>query len=55
MTPIPNTRRRLGIAYAQALPNARLITDAPGKSPVAWQGSQLSQIIAEVVARSGLG
>jgi len=51
----PEHPEELGTAYAQALPNARLITDAPGKSPVAWQGSQLSQIIAEVVANSGLG
>ena len=48
-TPIPSTRRRSGSRMPQALPNARLVTDAPGKSPVAWQGSQLSQIIADVV------
>jgi hypothetical protein len=51
----PEHPEELGLAYAQALPNARLITDPPGKSPVAWQGSQLSQIIADVVASSGLG
>jgi pimeloyl-ACP methyl ester carboxylesterase len=45
----------LGTAYAQALLDAQLITDAPGKSPVAWQGSQLSQIIADVVTNSDLG
>ena len=41
----------VGEAYAEAIPGARLVTDEPGRSPVAWQGSQLSQIIAEVVAR----
>ena len=51
----PEHPEALGIAYAQALPGAQLITDAPGKSPVAWQGSQLSQIIADVVTGSGLG
>ena len=51
----PEHPEELGIAYSQALPNARLITDTPGRSPIAWQGSQLSQIIAEVVASSGLG
>jgi pimeloyl-ACP methyl ester carboxylesterase len=51
----PEHPEAVGIAYAQALPDARLITDAPGKSPVAWQGSQLSQIIADVVTSSGLG
>jgi len=53
--PDPEHPRALGIAYAEAIPNARLVTDRPGKSPVAWQGSQLSQIIAEVVTASGLG
>jgi 3-oxoadipate enol-lactonase len=42
----------VGEAYAEAIPGARLVTDEPGQSPVAWQGSQLSRIIAEVAARS---
>jgi len=50
----PEHPEELGIAYAQAIPDARLITDSPGRSPVAWQGSQLSQIIAELVKASGL-
>ncbi len=50
----PEHPEALGIAYAEAIPNARLITDPPGRSPIAWQGSQLSQIIAGVVADSGL-
>jgi pimeloyl-ACP methyl ester carboxylesterase len=50
----PEHPEALGIAYSEAIPDARLVTDVPGKSPVAWQGSQLSQIIAEVVAASGL-
>lgn len=50
----PEHPEALGIAYAAAIPNARLITDVPGKSPIAWQGSQLSQIIGEVVGASGL-
>ncbi len=45
----------LGIAYANEIPGAQLVTDPPGKSPIAWQGSQLSAIIADVVAASGLG
>ncbi len=40
----------VGEAYAGAIPGARLVADEPGKSPVAWQGSQLSRIIAEVAA-----
>jgi hypothetical protein len=27
-----------------------LITDEPGQSPIAWQGSRLSKVIAEVAA-----
>jgi pimeloyl-ACP methyl ester carboxylesterase len=49
----PEHPEALGIAYAGAIPAARLVTDPPGRSPIAWQGSQLSQIIAEVVAASG--
>jgi pimeloyl-ACP methyl ester carboxylesterase len=46
----PEHPRAVGEAYAAAIPHARLVTDEPGRSPVAWQGSQLSRIIAEVVA-----
>jgi pimeloyl-ACP methyl ester carboxylesterase len=44
----------VGEAYARAIPGARLVTDEPGRSPVAWQGSQLSGLIAEVVEQAGL-
>jgi pimeloyl-ACP methyl ester carboxylesterase len=50
----PEHPEALGIAYAEVIPNARLITDPPGRSPIAWQGSQLSQIIADVTADAGL-
>lgn len=33
-------------AYAEALPQARLITEEPGQSPLAWQGGRLSREIA---------
>lgn len=33
-------------AYAQRLPQARLISEAPGESPLAWQGGRLSREIA---------
>jgi pimeloyl-ACP methyl ester carboxylesterase len=42
----------VGEAYAKAIPGARLVTDEPGRSPVAWQGSQLSKLIAEVVGEA---
>jgi hypothetical protein len=46
----PGHPRGLGEAYAAAIPRARLVADQPGKSPVAWQGSQLSRVIAELAA-----
>jgi pimeloyl-ACP methyl ester carboxylesterase len=42
----------VGEAYAATIPGAELITDEPGHSPVAWQGSQLSKVIAETVERA---
>jgi hypothetical protein len=51
----PEHPRAVGEAYAQQIEGARLVLDEPGRSPVAWQGSQLSKVIAEVGARSELG
>jgi pimeloyl-ACP methyl ester carboxylesterase len=48
----PGHPQALGEAYAAAIPGAHLVTDEPGKSPIAWQGSQLSRVIAEVAARA---
>jgi pimeloyl-ACP methyl ester carboxylesterase len=45
----PGHPRAIAEAYAAVIPGARLITDEPGRSPVAWQGNQLSRVIAEVV------
>jgi pimeloyl-ACP methyl ester carboxylesterase len=42
--------------WASELPNARLLVEEPGKSPLAWQGGQLSKIIADLAsdaARTG--
>jgi pimeloyl-ACP methyl ester carboxylesterase len=44
----PEHPRAVGETYAQAIPGARLVTDEPGRSPIAWQGSQLSRLIAEI-------
>jgi pimeloyl-ACP methyl ester carboxylesterase len=49
----PGHPQALGEAYAEAIPGARLILDEPGRSPIAWQGSQLSRIIAEVAGEAG--
>jgi pimeloyl-ACP methyl ester carboxylesterase len=51
----PEHPQAVGEAYAHAISGARLVTDEPGRSPVAWQGSQLSKVIADVAARSELG
>jgi pimeloyl-ACP methyl ester carboxylesterase len=40
----------IGEAYARAIPGARLLTEPEGKSPLAWQGGQLSQAIAELAS-----
>lgn len=49
--PDPTHPQAVGEAYAAAIPGATLVLDEPGRSPVAWQGSQLSKVIAGVVER----
>ena len=51
----PEHPQAVGRAYAQAIPGARLISDEPGRSPVAWQGSRLSRVVAEIAAAAALG
>jgi pimeloyl-ACP methyl ester carboxylesterase len=41
----------IGRRYAEAIPDARFVTEERGKSPLAWQGGQLSQVIADTAAR----
>jgi pimeloyl-ACP methyl ester carboxylesterase len=43
----------VGEAYAAAIPGARLVSEEPGRSPLAWQGGQLSRVIAELAAEAG--
>jgi pimeloyl-ACP methyl ester carboxylesterase len=50
--PDPGHPQAVGKAYATAIPGARLVLDEPGRSPIAWQGSQLSKLIAEVAAEA---
>jgi pimeloyl-ACP methyl ester carboxylesterase len=42
----------VGEAYAAAIPGARLLVEPKGRSPLAWQGGQLSRVIAELAAES---
>jgi pimeloyl-ACP methyl ester carboxylesterase len=50
--PDPGHPQAVGEAYAAAIPGARLVLDEPGRSPIAWQGSRLSKLIAEVAAEA---
>jgi pimeloyl-ACP methyl ester carboxylesterase len=43
----------IGEAYAERLPNGRLISEDPGSSPLAWQGARLSRAIAEFLGEAG--
>jgi pimeloyl-ACP methyl ester carboxylesterase len=45
----------VGEAYAAAIPGARLVVEEEGSSPIAWQGGQLSKLIAEVVRDADYG
>ena len=38
----------VGERYAEAIPGAELRSEEPGASPLAWQGGQLSKVIAEL-------
>jgi 3-oxoadipate enol-lactonase len=38
--------------YAEALGDATLVVEDEGRSPIAWQGGQLSRVIEELVART---
>jgi pimeloyl-ACP methyl ester carboxylesterase len=41
----------VGERWAAEIPEARLVVEEAGKSPIAWQGGQLSKLIAEVAAQ----
>ena len=43
----------IGEAYAERLPQGRLVTEDEGQSPLAWQGSRLSKQIAELAKAAG--
>ena len=44
----------VGEEWAAALPAARLVSEEPGRSPLAWQGGQLSRVIAETARQAGM-
>jgi pimeloyl-ACP methyl ester carboxylesterase len=51
--PDPGHPQAVGVQYAAVIPGARLVLDEPGRSPIAWPGSQVSKLIADVAARAG--
>jgi len=48
----PEHPRAVGEAYAQAIRGSALVIEEAGRPPIAWQGSQLSRVIAEVVTET---
>jgi pimeloyl-ACP methyl ester carboxylesterase len=42
----------VGERYAEEIPGAALRSEEPGESPLAWQGGQLSKVIAELARRA---
>lgn len=37
-----------GVRYAEAIPKAKLVSEDEGASPLAWQGAQVSKVIADL-------
>ena len=50
-SPTPATRSRSPRSTRAGCRAARLVVEEPGKSPLAWQGAQLSRAIAELPGR----
>jgi len=49
----PGHPLEVGERYARAIPQARLVVEdagPPARSPIAWQGGQLSKVLAELAA-----
>jgi pimeloyl-ACP methyl ester carboxylesterase len=42
----------VGERFAREIPGAELISEDPGSSPLAWQGGQLSKVIAALAGRA---
>jgi len=48
----PGHPLQIAEAYAELLAQGRLVVEEPGQSPLAWQGGQLSKVIAELAAHA---
>jgi pimeloyl-ACP methyl ester carboxylesterase len=45
----PEHPYEVGERYASSIPGARLVSEEEGESPLAWQGAQVSKVIAGIV------
>lgn len=50
--PDPGHPLAVGELYASLIPGARLVVEDEGSSPIAWQGGQLSKVVAQVAAEA---
>jgi pimeloyl-ACP methyl ester carboxylesterase len=50
--PDPGHPLHVGELYASLIPGAQLVVEEEGRSPIAWQGGQLSKVIAEVATQA---
>jgi pimeloyl-ACP methyl ester carboxylesterase len=50
--PDPGHPLAVGELYASLIPGARLVVEDEGSSPIAWQGGQLSRVVAGVAAEA---
>ena len=48
----PSHPLELAALYAELLPDARLVVEDEGSSPLAWQGGRVSKLIGEVAERA---
>lgn len=51
----PGHPYKVAEAYSEYLPNAELVVEDEGKSPLAWQGAQLSKAIVDFLQRHQVG
>jgi pimeloyl-ACP methyl ester carboxylesterase len=49
----PGHPLRVGERWAALVPGASLVVEEPGRSPIAWQGGQLSRVVAELAETAG--
>ena len=50
----PGHLLEVGEEYARRIPGADLVVEDEGKSPIAWQGGQLSKVIADLAKKTDL-